>query len=344
MTKTIREKRAAQCYTEKLHHGYERLFDPSLPADTIAHVETNVKVHLRSLSAGQEESEISGGNEWFRQFLEKEKIRRGIEHLRRSLDGLSGSDEGPGFCDTPSATDLTQRLDQLAQLLETSPSAAASSILSGLTDPKTEQAWRRRLVLAAESTVFSDDQDRQLVHALRTFIDEFRDSNRREDQVAVCSAIRTYVGLIPVSCLECLATILEPGHRASPGIDTVLEIVKMVTRKTAVNPPASEGQHPRLCGQLARLARAHMDPYVLPYGKSAALAMNAILATFGLGNSAARDLISEINVCCPAWFRQQLQRRLRRLLTAWTAKLGDSMIDHEPTSMLRASAEHIWVD
>lgn len=56
---------------------------------------------------------------------------------------------------------------------------------------------------------FTEFQNQQLAPALRSFIDEFRDSNRRDDQVAVCSAIRTYVGLIPVSDLDSLAAILE---------------------------------------------------------------------------------------------------------------------------------------
>jgi class 3 adenylate cyclase len=83
--------------------------------------------------------------------------------------------------------DLPEEQRHLDQLLETSPTAAASAILAGLTDPDTEQAWRRRLVLAAEVAGFTELQDQQLAPALRSFIDEFRDSNRRDDQVVVCS-------------------------------------------------------------------------------------------------------------------------------------------------------------
>jgi hypothetical protein len=190
--------------------------------------------------------------------------------------------------------DLPKEHRHLDQLLETSPTAAASAILAGLTDPDTEQAWRRRLVLAAEVAGFTELQDQQLAPALRSFIDEFRDSNRRDDQVVVCSAIRTYVGLIPVSDLDCLAAVLEPGHRASPGTDTLLEAIKMVARKTAANPPSTDNQHPRLSEQLVPLARAHMNPYVLPRGKSEALAMNAILAVAGLASPAVQDLVGEV--------------------------------------------------
>jgi hypothetical protein len=237
--------------------------------------------------------------------------------------------------------DLPEEQRHLDQLLETSPTAAASAILAGLTNPDTEQAWRRRLVLAAEVAGFTELQDQQLAPALRSFIDEFRDSNRRDDQVVVCSALRTYVGLIPVSDLDCLAAVLEPGHRASPGTDTLLEAIKMVARKTAANPPATDCQHPRLAEQLVQLARAHMNPYVLPHGKSAALAMNAILAVAGLASAAVQDLIGEVNACCPAWFRQQLQRRLCKLLSEWAAKLGESTTGHEPTTILRTAADRI---
>lgn len=262
-----------------------------------------------------------------------------ILHHALSILDAGEVEEAVEFKGSAAESTLDQRLEQLRQLLETSPSQAASAIVAGLTDPTTEHAWRRSLVFAAEIAAFTETQDHQLVPTLLAFVEQFRDSNCREDQIAVGAAIRTCVGAIPAIHLESLAAILEPGHRASPGLDVVLEVAKMVARKTAANPPVACDQYPRLSKQLVSLASAHLNPYVFPHGKNAALAMNAIVATIGLGSSDSRELLHEVNESSPLWFRHQLRRRLDRLWAEWTLKRDDAGISHEVLMTLRNSID-----
>jgi hypothetical protein len=123
----------------------------------------------------------------------------------------------------------------------------------------------------------------------------------------------------------------------------VLETIKMVARKFAANPPAACNEHPGLSAQLERVARAYLNPYVFPHGKSAAVAINAVQAVVGLASPGMHELIAEVNANCPAWFRQQLRGRLRRLLNEWEARLGDGTVDHEPTNLVKRAVDRVQV-
>lgn len=337
--------RRPQRYRTEFPHRYrvERVLDESLPPDTIVQLETKVQVHLLRLNT-EEQSTVLDTNEWFQEFLRKDKQRNELEKLRRSFQNAAGFFEAIEL-EVPSvASDSDKPFEQLSRLLQHSPTEAASVILAGLTDSETEHTWRRSLVFAAELVRFTETQDRQLIPALLRFVEQSRDSNCREDQIAVCAAIRTCVGSIPASELESLATILEPGHRASPSSDLLLEIAKMIARKAAANPPADAAQYPRLSEQLVRLANAHLNPYVLPNGKNAAVAMNATLAAIGLASPDGQELLRTVNENCPLWFRQQLRRRLEGLLTGWISSLNDAVAEDETVTALRACVDRVCVN
>ena len=176
------------------------------------------------------------------------------------------------------------------------------------------------------------------------FSSPIRGSNDREDRVAVCSAVRSYVGLAETAQVESVAELLEPGYRASPTLDTLLETLKMVARKFAANPPGSPNQYPALSGQIHRVARAYLNPYVLPQGKHAAVAINAAQALAALASPEFGTVITEVNKCCPAWFRQQLQRRLTMLLEEWKTKLGNGVAVHQSTKTVQEAFDQLQTD
>ena len=341
MTDSIDQQHQSQTYSRDLFREQFRILDADAPDDAIAEIEVFAKASVRYLNPKDEESRTHDANAWQREFAKKARVREGIEKLKESLANMAVPDMPSPQLPAPT---LSDRLAELRYFFETDPAAAASTVFDGITDPTTDHPWRRLLVIAAEGIHFTDDQDRQLIPALMEFIENFRDSNGREDQVAVCSAIRSYVGLAGTAQVESVAELLEPGYRASPTLDTLLETLKMVARKFAANPPGSPNQYPALTGQIERVARAYLNPYVLPQDKHAAVAMNAMQALAALASPELGTVIAEVNTCCPAWFRQQLQRRLTKLSEEWETKLGDGVVVHQPTKIVREASERLQTD
>jgi hypothetical protein len=68
-----------------------------------------------------------------------------------------------------------------------------------------------------------------------------------------------------------------------------------------------------------------------------------VQAVVGLASPGMHELIAEVNANCPAWFRQQLRGRLRRLLNEWEARLGDGTVDHEPTNLVKRAVDRVQV-
>ena len=344
MSDSIREQGGLQVHFQNLYLKRFRVFGLHLPDDAIAHLEATLKFDIYRLLPKDEESRTPSDKEWSEQSRRKEELREELDKLRGWFARKFEEDVPHKLHAALPAPTLSDRLAELRYSLETDPAAAASTVVDGMTDPSTDHPWRRLLVIAAEGIHFTDEQDRQLIPALMEFIESFRDSNDCEDRVAVCSAIRSYVGLAGTAQVESVAKLLEPGHRASPTLPTLLETLKMIARKFAANPPRSPNQYPALSGQLERVARAYLNPYVLPQDKHAAVAMNAVQALAALASPELGAVIAEVNTCCPAWFRQQLQRRLTKLQEEWETKLGDGVAVHQPTKTVQEAFDRLRTD
>ena len=315
MTNSIHKQRQSEPYFQEFYRERDRVFSSAMLGDAIAYINVSAQVEYRFLGPKDEQSKTPVVNAWVQQFLRKEEAREAFEKLKESLASMAE-------CGMRPEPTLAERVEQFACLLETDPAAATSTIVDGIADPGTDHPWRRVLVITAEGIGFTDDQDRVLIPSLMTFIETNRDSDDREDQIAVCSAIRTYIGMIGPSQVGSIARLLEPDHRASPALDTVLEILNMIARKFAANPVGVTNQQPELSDQIEHVAGAYLNPYVLPHGKHAAIAMNAVQALVALASPGIDDVIAKVNECCPTWFREQLQRRLKSLQRDWEARLG----------------------
>ncbi len=340
MTDSIDQQRR-QTYFRDLYGEQVCMLGEDLPSDTNRYITVSAPLKLLSLNLNDEESRTDTAKARAQDFADKVKVHEAEEKLKASLAKMAELDM-PGS-PLPAPT-LSDRLAELRYSLETDPAVAALTVVDGIIDPTTDHPWRRLLVIAAEGIHFTDDQDQQLIPVLMEFIENFRDSNDREDRVAVCSAIRSYVGLVGTAQVESVAKLLEPGHRASPTVDTLLETLKMIARKFAANPPASPNQYPALSGQLERVARAYLNPYVLPQSKNAAVAMNALQALAALASPELGAVIAEVNTFCPTWFRQQLKRRLAKLQEDWEMKLGDGVAVHQPTKTVQEASSRLQTD
>jgi hypothetical protein len=351
MTNSICEQGSLQVRSQNLYLERFRVFGLHLPDDTIANIEPTLKFETRRLPPKtrrlppkDEESRTHSDKEPSEQSGREEEQRRALDKLRASFARMFEGDVLHELRAPSQVPELSDRLAKLRYSLETDPAIAASTVVDGITDPTTDHPWRRLLVIAAEGIHFTDDQDRQLIPALMQFIENFRDSNDPEDRIAVCSAIRSYVGLAGAAQVDSVANLLEPGHRASLTSDMLLETVKMVARKFAANPPESPNPYPALSGQVEQVARAYLNPYVLPQNKHAAVAMNAVQALAALASPELVAVIAEVNTCCPAWFRQQLQRRLTKLQEEWETKRGDGVAADQPTKVVREAFDLLQTD
>ncbi|NUN97751.1 MAG: hypothetical protein HUU16_16435 [Candidatus Omnitrophica bacterium] len=201
-------------------------------------------------------------------------------------------------------------------------------VVALLGNPNLDLNERRRLILAAEEMDFTGEQRMELLPLLRGFIEEFRDSNERDDLIAVGSAIRNYVALMDVSQIGALASVLEPGHRAVIPQEIELEIVKMVARKFAANPPAAPEPEPELATRLMELAEAYLNPRVLPRGRFSAIALLALQGLAGMRSPKLERLVEVARDLPFPWFHRQLRRLLNELLDQWRSLMapGDRRI------------------
>jgi hypothetical protein len=147
---------------------------------------------------------------------------------------------------------------------------------------------------------------------LRSFINQYRDSNERHDLVAVGSAIRKLV-VMPGADLSELAALLEAGHRGSIALDVELEIAKTIVRKLAAHPPGTPGTQPELEERLMDLARLYLHDRLLPRDKYAAAALNVVLAIVLLGGPQVPEVTERLLRVRLSWFCELVARRAARL-------------------------------
>ena len=177
---------------------------------------------------------------------------------------------------------------------------------------------RRRLIFKAEQERFEGDKRPKLIAFLRQYIEENRDSNDREELVAVASAIRKCVAMMSVADIGWAATLLEAGHRAAPTVEVELEVAKMVFRKFSAIPSTEPEPQPELAARLAEIAIAYLNPRILPRDRHAAVAMLAVQALMVMLSRQCDRVIEQVNASPFAWFRQQLRRRMERVVAEWT--------------------------
>lgn len=188
-------------------------------------------------------------------------------------------------------------------------------------------AERRQLIFEAEQLRFEGASRRDLIDFLRRYIEENRDSNDREELIAVASAIRKCVAMIDVFDMGWVATLLETGHRAPVSVDVELEVAKMVFRKFSANPPAAPDPQRELAARLMEIAEAYLNPRILPRDRHATVAMLAIQSLLVMLSDLSDRVIERVNETPFRWFRQQLRRRMERVAIEWhgTASLVDDL-------------------
>lgn len=315
-----------------------RSFDAGLPRDTIARFQRRrYAVDVSRMEGGVDEPPSQDWRDDYRENTIRSKLGR----LCRTASWIAGHDAPDAAGAVSAELGTGQEREQCVDRPESEPDGEAQEVLDALVDPSTDHVRLRQLVIAAEAIEFSEEQDRKLIPALMRFIKSFRDSNDWEDHIAVCAAIRTYVGAVRAEEIDTVSILLDPKHRTSATLDVVLETLKMIRRKLTVNPPSTTDSHPVLSDHVERLASAYLDPYVFPHGKHAAVAMNAVQSLGGLASRRIVDVIDQVNRLCPRWFRRQLRRRLGEQHAEWTTRSPIPADERPPIRLIEEALERL---
>jgi hypothetical protein len=176
------------------------------------------------------------------------------------------------------------------------------------------------LICEIELVHFDAAQRQVLLPLLWQYILDRRNSNFREELVAVGAAIRKYIAIMPMDQMGELATLLESGHRSPLPIELEIEVAKMVYRNFEVHPPVDPDPHPELAQRLWEMVQAYINPRVLlrdRHSAAASLAIEAIVAM----RSRLADRAWQAAVACPyRWFGELVSDDLDGLRERWNGK------------------------
>lgn len=176
------------------------------------------------------------------------------------------------------------------------------------------------LVYEVELARFDAAQRQVLLPLLWQYIVDHRNSNDRDELVAVGAAIRKYIAIMPMNEMGKLAALLESGHRSPLPIELEIEVGKMVYRNFEVHPPVDPDPHPELAQRLWELVQAYINPRILLRSKHSVAACLAIEAIVAMRSKLAQ-LAWQAAIACPyRWFAELVSDDLDGLRERWRGK------------------------
>lgn len=202
---------------------------------------------------------------------------------------------------------------------------STSDLRARLNAHGTSSEKRQQLVFVTELTTFSDEERDALLPVLWQYIQEYRDSNDSDELVAVGTAIRKYIALMPMDQMDKLVELLEPGHRAELPLELELEVAKMIYRNFEVHPPQQPNPHPELGTCLWAMAKDYINPRFLLRDKHATVATLAIEALVAMQSVHSREAwLSAINSPYE-WFGELVDDNLKELRQKWALEANDAV-------------------
>ena len=219
---------------------------------------------------------------------------------------------------------------------DTEPELTPADYVRKLCDAGLNENEKRMLVTQVETLDVTGEQASLLTRTLRQFIDDRRESNVPADLVAVASAIRKFVATASTQeAFDYAASLLSASGRSPLPIELELEITKMVVRKLAANPPASNESLPDLAARLNELSETYLNPRLLAREKHGALALNAVIGLVLTRDRLGSRVICRVRDLRVAWFQQLVRRRASRL----KAELEERSSDDRYRDLLRSLDE-----
>lgn len=196
---------------------------------------------------------------------------------------------------------------------------STSDIISKIDDPNTPPEICRQLVCEAELCRFPTREVNSLLGTLWNYILRNRNSINCDDLVAVSSAMRKYIALIPLEDMEKVSELLETGHRASMAPELELEIAKMIYRNYEIYPPRSPNPNPKLAGSLWDIVQLYSNPRLISqpssiYSTIACLSIVAIIAMQSIYAESALGIAKESPY---PWFYEIVKDDVVELRAHW---------------------------
>jgi len=180
------------------------------------------------------------------------------------------------------------------------------------------------LICEVELARFDAAQRQVLLPLLWQYILDHRDSNVRDEVVAVGAAIRKYVAIMPMGQMGELATLLEPEHRSPLPIDLEIEVAKMIYRNFEAHPPLDPDPHPELALRLWEMVQVYINPRLLLRDRHSAAASLAIAAIVAMRSRLAESAWRAAVACQYRWFGELVTDDLNALREQWSHKSPDT--------------------
>lgn len=241
------------------------------------------------------------------------------EDGRVVISGGKRTDREP----TDPQTIPTKKLSLLEVANDTSR-PTSEDLLSRFTQATDAEATPH-LICKIELAHFGDEQRSCLLPLLWQYILSHRNSNAREQLIAVGAAIRKYIAIMPMDRMGDLATLLESGHKSHLPVELEIEVAKMIYRNFEVLPPADPDPQPELADRLWEIVELYMNPRLLLRDKHAAAASSAIEAIVAMRSRHAQRALQAANGCSYRWFAELVSDDLDELRDRWDKKNKDAV-------------------
>jgi len=173
------------------------------------------------------------------------------------------------------------------------------------------------LIIKAELTRFDTRQQQRLLPILWSYILAHRNSNNSDELVAIGSAIRKYIALMPMDQMEDLAVLLDSENRSPLPLELELEVSKMIYRNFEARPPAQANPQPKLAKLLWQMAQTYINPRLLLRDKHSAVASLTIEAIVAMRSDLAKEAWMSAMRSSQRWFGEMVSDDLMELWNRW---------------------------
>ncbi len=180
------------------------------------------------------------------------------------------------------------------------------------------------LLCRVELARFHPSQRPVLLPLLWKYVVDHRDSNNRDELVAVGAAVRKYIAIMPMDRMGELTALLETGHRSPLPIELEIEVAKMVYRNFETHPPDVADPQPELARRFWEMVQAYINPRILLRDKHSAATSLAIEAIVSMRSPLARQAWQAAVACPYRWFAELVSDDLEELQERWSGKNSEA--------------------
>jgi len=201
---------------------------------------------------------------------------------------------------------FTNSDDPINEMEQGPPKSA--EILQALKSPTSPERHRQSICIA-ESVLFDESEIDELAAYLNKYINSKINSENKDEIVAVASALRKVIAVLPVTELPRCAEWLKAEKQTPPPLE--MEVVKMITRKLQAALPEETSQLRVLNPLLIDLIQDYLNPRTLYKRYFGVTTGQAFLALALLRHEGFPHIVERLQRLTVRWFRTSLRRQAR---------------------------------